>query len=185
MSCLITLLDNTFIGTLFAGVTLALLGLVIYRYQKQLDIQYEDRRKIREMAALLLANIEISFKKYEAQLGMHDGKNPLLNNLNTLLNEKFSNYFKNKYIEEFNNIISKLNETNDTLIAHLKIRGNYDSEITILTEKIPAYSMFLASVSILQNSSHEDIESYRTGILEASSTLRNTLQKMIKGLLIK
>lgn len=65
MICLLKILDNTFLGTLLAGVTLALFGLFLYRRQKQIDIKYENLKVIKESASLLFANIEIASKNMD------------------------------------------------------------------------------------------------------------------------
>lgn len=56
MHHIIKLLDNTFIGTLFAGVLLALFGLSLYRIQKRTDLEFEIVKKRRALASDLYAN---------------------------------------------------------------------------------------------------------------------------------
>lgn len=180
MICIIKILNNTFLGTLLAGTILALFGFYLYRKQKKTDIEYEDLRKTREQASLLLANIEIAFKKYEEQLGIYNGKNVQLSVISKLLNNKFNNQFHNKFVEEFNNLVFKIGEMNENLIAQLKIEGNHDADIKILTEKISIFNLFLQSVSVLHISKPEDIEQYHNGISETLALIRVTLQKLIK-----
>jgi hypothetical protein len=42
------LLDNTFFGTLFAGLILAFLALYLYKEQKKLDIKYNHKANLKK-----------------------------------------------------------------------------------------------------------------------------------------
>jgi hypothetical protein len=99
MICILKILDNTFFGTVIAGIILAQFGLRLYRSQKKTDLQYEDLRKTRELASLFLANLEISFKKYHEQLGVFNGKNPQLTKISDHLNRSFDDYFRKKLLK--------------------------------------------------------------------------------------
>jgi len=128
MDCLLELLNNTFFGTLLAGSLLAWLGLILYRRQKAIDIKYEDLRKIRELAALLFAEIEIASRKYEGQLNIYNGKNSQLSKIYEVFNDKFEDRFKKDFDNEFNIMCSKISVATDNLIARLKIDGKYESD---------------------------------------------------------
>lgn len=39
--------DNTFVGTLFAGIIITFLGLKFYYQQKELDISFSKRKKFK------------------------------------------------------------------------------------------------------------------------------------------
>lgn len=181
MICILSILNNTFIGTLFAGVILALFGLFLYRHQKQIDIKCENLKIIRESASLLFANIEIASKNYEGQLNIYDGKNPQIKLISDALNKKYENHFQNEFDKQFNVFSTKITALSDDLIAKLKIHSpEYDSEIKGITEKIPAIILYLSGWMVLKKSTNEEVADFRKGFTEASGGIKETLQKLIK-----
>ena len=176
---ILKILDNTFFGTLVAGLIIARFGLYLYQKQKTTDIKYEDYRKIRELASLLFANIEIASKNYEGQLNIYDGKNPDLKSLlQALITDK--DEIRKKFSEEFNEIWKKINNATDNLVAQLKIDGNYGEEIKIITEKVSKISFLLLSVNVFYLSKPEDIEEYRKEFNKDLQPVKDTLQNIIK-----
>jgi len=181
MTCILTILNNTFIGTLLAGVVLALFGLFLYRRQKQIDIKYEDLKIIRESASLLFANIEIASKNYEGQLNIYDGKNPQIKLLSDAINKKFENHFQNEYDKQLNTLSTKITSLSDDLVAKLKIHSpEYDSEIKIITDKILTIIIFLAGSMVLRKSTNDEVAEFRIGFTETSGAIKEVLQKLIK-----
>lgn len=179
MICLLKILDNTFIGTVLAGVLLACFGLYLYRRQKSIDYEYEDLRQLKEVASVLFGNVVTAAKNYEAQLNLHDGKNPQLKWLSNILNEKSGNHFQKEFDKDFNSMISKITLTTDNLIAKLKVNHKYEAEIKILLEKIPTLNFYLLGASVLHLSKPEQIEEYRKGFNEILKSIESILREII------
>jgi hypothetical protein len=177
---LLKTLDNTFIGTLLAGAVLALFGFYLYRRQKEVDIEYEELRKIRELASNLYVNLETAAKKYEGQLNIHSGNNSQLTNLFNILNNKFNNHFTGEATKEFNEISIIITKATDNLVAQLKIAGNYDDLIRVLLEKVPMISMCFLGSATLHLSKPDHIEDLRKLFNEMLLPVQESLQKLIK-----
>ena len=181
MYCILKLLDNTFIGTLLAGSILAWFGFYLYRKQKEVDIEYEELRKIRELASSLFANIEMTSGKYRGQLNVRDGKNSILERVFNLMNKKFDNHFSEVAAKEFNDLSIIITKATDNLIAQLKISSGYDKEIGFLTEKIPSLNMCFLGISALHLYSPKDINDLRAFFEELQKPIQDMLQDIIKG----
>ena len=70
--------DKKFIGTLFDGAILAFFGFRFYTKQKQIDIKFEDLRKLKDKAAALFAAINSASNKIGGLFNMYDQENPTL-----------------------------------------------------------------------------------------------------------
>lgn len=180
MYFLLKILDNTFIGTLLAGALLAMFGFCLYSKQKEIDVEYEELRKIRELASSLYVHIETASKKYEAQLNVHNGTNSQLTNFFNLMNNKFNGHFTNESSKEFNEISITITKATDNLIAQLKIAGNYEEIIKVLSEKIPMMNMFFLGSSTLHLSNKNHIEELRNLFNEMLQPVQQSLQNLIK-----
>lgn len=183
MACLLSsLLDNTFIGTVLAGVILAFFGFWLYRKQKSTDIKYEDLRKIRELSSLLFANIDIAFKKYETQIDIYTNKHGQLQLIEAIKSEirKNDKSFDNKIIEEFKELTNKITDSADNLIAQLKIAEHHEEDIKIITEKTNIFNFYLSTVSALNLFKPDELEEQKMAVEDALNPLRVVLQKIIK-----
>lgn len=182
MICFILkLIDNTFIGTLLAGMLIALFGLYLYRQQKKIDIQYDDRKKIREFAALLFANIGIASNNFRGQLNLYGGDNQQLEVIGRGINAKFKNNFcdemQKRFIQHNNEIEKSLNN----LTSQLKLsKGNdYSESIKIISEKIPTLCFYMLSNLILEKLSKEDIKNTKNSFEENLKIINEALQNLI------
>src|SRR3989344_1977023 len=81
MSCIMEILNNTFIGTLSAGLILTFLGFRLYERQKQIDIEFEDLRKLRDTSAALFAGINLATGKIGGLFNMYDKQNPMFSKI--------------------------------------------------------------------------------------------------------
>jgi hypothetical protein len=177
---LLKILDNTFVGTLLAGAILAWFGFSLYRKQKEVDIEYEELRKIRELASNLYVIVETASKKYEGQLNIHSGINSQLTNFFNLINNKFDSHFTNESSKEFNEISVVITKATDNLVAQLKIAGNYDEVIKVLIEKMPMINMCFIGSATLHLSKPDHIEDLRKLFNEMLLPVQESLQKLIK-----
>ena len=173
------LLDNTFVGTLAAGIVLALFGLYLYRSQKRTDIEFEEIRKKREFASLLFSKIQIAIKNYEAQLNIHNGKNAFVSNLYNLLNQKFDNHFKKDFDRNFNTQADEITVATDNLIAALKIDEKFTKEIEQISKSIPTLNLMLLGVSAMHLSKSEDINELDKLFHETSASIIGALQTIL------
>jgi len=174
-------MDNTFFGTLFAGIILAFIGFSLYRKQKSVDMECEDRRKIRDLASLLLANIEIAFKKYEQQIDIYLEKGDRLNYLNAIKKKlEDAGEDPDKAIKE---LCLKVRDDADSLIALLEIDGNYDKNIVKITENIATFSFLVESISIIHSLEEKELKETKQKVCDVLGLLRSTLKEVIKNLL--
>jgi hypothetical protein len=180
MIYLFNILNNTFLGTLLAGMFLAFFGFYLYRRQKRVDIKYEDLRKLRELASVLFTNIEIASKNYKEKLNIYDSKNTQLKSIIETLNAKSNDFVKNKFEQEINNIVLRINQATDNLVSQLKINDNYNEDIKIIVDKIPVLNFYLLGSSVLYLSKPEDIKEYEKAFNEVLQPIQFALQALIK-----
>ncbi len=179
MTCIFQILNNTFVGTFLAGLFIAFFGLYLYRRQKQTDIEFEDLRRIREIASVLFSRVQIAIKNYEAQLNLHSGKNKLVSNLYNLSNQKFDNYFKKDFDRSFNTQINDITEATDNLLAILKIDNKFNAEIEKISNNIPTFNFLLLGVSVMHLSKPSEIEDLDRQFHITAEVIATTLQEII------
>ena len=182
MSYMLALLNNTFLGTLLAGSLLALFGLFLYRRQKEIDIGYEDRKKIRELASVLFANIDIAVKEFRGQLNIYDGQNPQLKIISDAVNAKFGSALRTDSDRRFNEHVKEIEKALNNLVAQLKIYEGDKSEIAIglLTEKTAMLNMYLLGFSVLSDLGQKEVTELKNGFEQTVSAIYTTLQDLIK-----
>lgn len=182
MIYLFKIFDNTFIGTLLAGGLLALFGLFLYRRQKEIDIGYEDHKKLRELSSLLFTNINIAMKEFRGQLNIYDGKNSQLKLISDTLNLKFNNYFSKDSDQRFNRYISEIDRSLNNLVAHLKIceKDKNNSKINLLTVNIAKLNVYFLGVFVLGKFNINELNDLEKGFEETVSLVNTTLQELIK-----
>ena len=184
ISLVFEIMDNTFFGTLFAGIILAFIGFSLYREQKSVDIKYEDLRKIREAAASLLANIEIVSRKYKQQLDLYtntENQLKIVNGLKNKLTELGEDYDK-KIFNEFNEMSFEIDDNTDFLVALMQIDGNYGEDVKIIIKEVVFFNLIIRSVNVIPSlsQSHEKLKEYRENLEKTTKNLRIILQKVIK-----
>jgi len=184
ISLVFEIMDNTFFGTLFAGIILAFIGFSLYREQKSVDIKYEDLRKIREAAASLLANIEIVSRKYKQQLDLYtntENQLKIVNGLKNKLTELGEDYDK-KIFNEFNEMSFEIDDNTDFLVALMQIDGNYGEDVKIIIKEVVFFNLIIRSVNVIPSlsQSQEKLEEYRENLEKTTKNLRIILQKVIK-----
>ncbi len=181
MSWILPILNNTFFGTVFAGVVLALFGLFLYRSQKQIDIKYEYLKEIRKSASILFVNIEAVSKKYGSQLSIYGEVNSQAKLINGLLNKKFGNFFQNELDKQFSSFSIKIKELSDDLVAKLEISSpRYDSEIKEIIDKIMVIVLYLSGWVVLRKSTDKEVVGFINEFIETSDSIKEVLQKLIK-----
>lgn len=176
----LTTLDNTFFGTLFAGLLIAKFGLFLYQKQKKIDIQYEERNHIRELAASLFGNLGMASSNFRGQLNLYSGENQQLEAIGRAINAQYKNNFcdemQNKFIQYNNEIEKSLNN----LISQLKLsrENDYTEVIKILTEKIPTLSLYMLSNLILEKLDKNEIKDIRNSFEENLQLINDVLKNL-------
>jgi hypothetical protein len=177
MRCIFNLLDNTFLGTLFAGSLLAHIGLYLYRNQKELDASYERKRRLEEAGAKLFSHIEIANKFYSGQLNANDNNQPQMKALNKLLNDKHGNYFETEAIDKANAFFKNVEQALNDFVAYLKVEGvKTDSDIEKLTSDVTTFGFYLLSTMTLSKSSQKEIDEYRKNSTELYENIKLKIQ---------
>lgn len=182
VSLIFEIMDNTFLGTLFAGIILAFIGFSLYRKQKSVDIKYEDLRKIREAAASLLANIEIISRKYEQQLDLYTNTENQLKIVNALKNKltELGEDYDEKIFAEFNEMSFEVDDNMDFLIALMQIDGNYEDDTKSIIKEVAFLNLITRGVRAIPNLSAKESEEYRENLKKTTKNLRIILQRIIK-----
>lgn len=178
---LLKLLNNTFIGTLLAGGLLATFGLFLYRRQKEIDIGYEERKKIKDLSCQLFANIDIATKEFRGQLGIYNAKNPQLKLLTETLNSKFNNYFYKDLEQRFNQHVREIDRSLNSLVVQLKIleKSSYKNIIEMLIEKIAMLNMYFLATSVLSRFSTSELNDSEKNFEEKLILVNSALQNLI------
>lgn len=184
---ILKILNNTFIGTLLAGILIALFGIFLYRQQKKIDLQYEEYRKIKELSALLFSNIEIASKDFNGQIAIYNGKNRELEIIGRNVNLKTNNQFRNEMQLKFLRYSNEMEIHLNNLISVLKLhkKDNYNKAIKILAEKVPVISFYLMANFTLAELDKKEIEnieiSFDNEVALISKTLQNLIEKFPKS----
>lgn len=176
----IKILDNTFVGTLLAGGLLALFGLFLYRRQKQIDVNYDEFRKIRDLASVLFVCLETANSDYSALLNIiNKNSSPQIAALKDRIIQLGGNPFDG-YDKLFNSHISEINRASKSLIAQLNF---YEYKgIEILNENIPKLNFYLSVIPIFINSkSFDTISNFKENFENYRTLIENKLKEIIKG----
>jgi hypothetical protein len=182
VSLFFEIMDNTFLGTLCAGILLALFGFHLYRKQKVVDIKYEDLRRVRDAASLLLASIEIAFKKYEEQLNIYtnkDGQLYLIKEIKSKLKD-LGQFPDDEIMKDFQKMTYEISNNTDSLIALLQIKGNYNKDIEKIIKNVATFNFFVGSAHILHLFDAKILEEHRKRVSESLKIIRITLKEIIE-----
>lgn len=180
INCILKLLDNTFIGTLSAGLLLALFRFYLYKEQKKTDLEFEDVKRRRELASLLFAKIQIAAKNYEAQVNIHNGKHDVVQKLYSILNSSTNDHFKREFSEDFENYTKELTRAADELVAMLKMNEEFKKEMETISEKVPFLNFMLLGVSVMHMSDKAHLDSLAALLEETVGQLNSALSRVLE-----
>lgn len=181
MDCILDILNNTFFGTLFAGVLITFLGLILYKRQKKIDLDFDDLRKTRENAASLYAAIELATKNIESLFNLYDGKNPQLTKpLQTL-----GPFFEKELIEKIGNELKKssdaITDLSESLVTKIKIKNSFELDIQKITNAITIMNLYLQGASItVHKLKANEVGKWRSGWSKAKEDNEEQLKKILK-----
>jgi hypothetical protein len=172
--------DNTFVGTLFAGLIITYSGLWLYRKQKKFDIETSRKEKLHDLAVNLLTHINIAVKDYIEQISIYNGSNPAAKIIFNKMESISPDFASRGTSERFNKYIANITETLNDLSTPLALSNRNENEVKILAETIPSLNFLFSTTSTLPTSSLEDLENIRNLVLEYSNNARKVLEKIIK-----
>lgn len=176
---LLTFLNNTFIGTLFAGSLLAFFGLYLYHRQKNLDSQYARRQKIQELSMTLLTHINVSVKDYKGQINVYNGTNPVAKALLDKINSLSPEYFTKQNIDRFNQFAADINDSFNKLSTYLTLSAEYKDDLDLIAQKIPTLTFYFSAISALSSLGKGNLDDIEVNISKEHESIRLVLEKII------
>ena len=181
IGCIMELLNNTFIGTLSAGLILTILGFHLYKREKQVDIEFEDLRKLRDTAATLFAGINSATGKIGGLFNMYNQQNPVFT--------KILQHVGGLIEEDLNQKIGKELEVNSAEIAahwedlssQLAIKNKFDVKVDVIGQNMVMINMYMNGASItLHKLKPKEVEEWRKGWDNARASIVAELNKILK-----
>ena len=180
MCFIIKLLDNTFFGTLLAGILLGYFGFWLYGRQKKIDIDFEDVRKLRDNASSLFATLESASKTIGGLFNMYDGKNLEIKAIFKNLTEALEAAVLEKMGGDLSKISKEIVELSEGLTTKLKIKNICNADSTIINDKVAILSVYLQTASIsLKKLSVSEVEEWRKGWDEGKQKIQTELNKIL------
>lgn len=179
---LLQLLDNTFIGTLFAGLLLASFGLYLYHEQKKVDLEYEEKKKIKESATELLTLIHVSVKDYKDQIKVHNGGNPIAKIILNKIIAMSPDHIAKQTQSRFDKYISDINQIHNNLSTRMSLNPFYKNSVLVLSEEKINVSTYLSYIGFLPQLDIETLKIAETEISKHANALEMTLENIILNL---
>lgn len=177
---LFKILDNTFIGTLLAGVFLSFLGLKIYREQKKLDAEYSRKKKIQELAISLLTHINIAVKDFYGQVSVHNGKNPYAKLIFDKIVSISPSFISKETSDRFSKYVSSITQSLNDLSTHLALNPKYEEKVKLLSDIIPQMTFVLSMTPNLTGFSEKELENVSGVITDHFSKVKPALEEIIR-----
>jgi hypothetical protein len=143
--------NNTFVGTFFAGGLIAFLGLRIYRKQKELDIDYSRKQHQQELAKALLTHITIALKDFDGQISVHNGSNPSAKIIFERVKQLSPTYITNETSMRFSTHTSSITKSWNELSIPLALNTGNDVEFQTLVKTIPLLTFLFSTAASLEN----------------------------------
>ncbi len=178
LSHLMQLLDNTFFGTLFAGLILAFLALYLYKEQKKLDIKYNHKANLKKNIKEFYINIDTLYRIYKNYNIIFDISDIKIQSLYEYL-EKHNSY-SNKIEEKINNNIIEIDKNYEYLISNLSFDG-IDFNGDKFNDLITKYKLYIISISYLRSYDKER----RDEMLKEITIIRNDILNYLKEIFDK
>lgn len=172
--------NNTFIGTLFAGVIIAYLGLRIYHKQKLLDLDYLKKNKIQELATILLTRINVAVKDYLGQASVHNGSNQVAKVVFNKMESLSPGFASRDTSNRFNNYVSQITEAFNNLSTPLALEIGNESRVKSLAETVPLLTFVLNTTATLPNLPLNTINELVDQVTDYCEKIRTTLEAIIK-----
>lgn len=173
--------DNAFIGTLSAGAVLAFFGFRFYLKQKQIDIEFEDLRKLKDSAATLFAAINSASNKIGGLFNMYDQENPTLTKILKHVDISVEDGLNKKTGKELEVASATITALWENLNSQLTIKNQFGVEIDTVSQTISILNMYMIGASItLRKLKPEEVKEWRQGWKDIYTSLVVELSKVLK-----
>ena len=177
---LLKILNNTFIGTLLAGVLIGCFGLWIYQRQKTLDVVFSKREKLHELVVSLHMHVNVAVRDFKGQVSVYDGTNLHAKALLDKMNSLSPGYQSSENSKIFVGYISNINKTFNELIAFLELNVKYKSETDCLIEQIPSLNLLLSFSGFLEKLSTANLKEVLVNISTIHDKIESSLKSIIR-----
>lgn len=171
--------NNTFVGTLSAGILIAWFGFSQYSKQKELDIKFNDLQKIRDSASSLFTSMEVASKVLQGEINVHNGKNPQLKYMADNILKTGGSELRERMQRDLDGALDRLNRDVDSLIPQLKISKKYDEEMKNIMDKINMFKIFVAGTGTLHLSKPTDVNEYEKEFNAVKESIQISLTNII------
>jgi len=175
------ILNNTFIGTLLAGLVLTFLGFRLYERQKQIDIKFEDLRKLRDTAAALFAGINSVTTEIGGLFNMYDQQTPILTEILKRTGGVVEDGLNQKIGEELDRASKEITKLWRDLGSQLVIKNEFDVKIDVIGQNMTMLHMYMSGASItVHKLKVEEVKEWREGWNKATALVIAELNKILK-----
>lgn len=171
--------DNTFVGTLFAGMIIAYSGLWLYRKQKRFEIEVSRNEKLHELAVDLLTRINVAVQDYIGQVSVYDGSNPPARAIFNKMELLHPGFASQDTSNRFNKYIANITQALNDLRTPLTLNNGNEEKVKTLAETIPALNLLFSATSVLSSLPAEVLKNIREQTLEQSNKARDVLEKIL------
>lgn len=172
-------LDNTFFGTLFAGILIAYVGLILYKQQKKVDIETSRKEKLHDFAVNLLTHINVSLKDFIGQISVHDGTNPPAKMIFEKMESLSPGFVSNDVSNRFNGYIRNISEAFNQLSTPLALTPKNEERVKSLAETIPQLTFLLSATGALKLSNTKDLSEIKKLMNSHFDKIRIILESII------
>lgn len=177
-------LDNTFFGTLIAGILLSCFGIMLYKKQKGIDLDYKNNQVTSELGSILFASVDLAFEKFNIQLNIHDESNlnaKTIQLLSEKINEKSGNNLNNIATKEINTIWELINTNFYNLGSNLRLRNLHIIEMENLQKALGFFNFYILTIPVLPTLDKATLRTVKSEFKQRYVDVKDILQKIIKN----
>lgn len=169
--------NNTFIGTLSAGVIITFLGLRLYRSQKELDEAFLKKHKIRELSVRLLTDVNVAVKDYMGQISLYDGSNGPAKLIYDKMESIQPGFWSKGTSIRFQKYVGDISKSFDELSTPLALNSLNEEKVKSLADAIPQLTFILNTTSTLSSFGLSDLSSFRKTVSDNADKIRSLLDE--------
>lgn len=174
--------QNTFVGTLTAGLVLAWIGFKFYRRHKQVDSEFDDLKKQKEVADALFTAINSATSKIGGLFNMYGEKYTQLAHIRNKVGPVVENNLFNKVTKELEAHTFEIQGLTEKLTSRLAIKNETGASIDTIAQNILVLNLYMQGSSItIQKLEPSEIEEWRKGWEKARISLVDELNKIFSS----
>ena len=173
-------LDNTFFGTLLAGIILAYIGRYLYVSQKKIDSTYNSQQNIKELSTELLTVLNVNIVDFCNQIDVISGVNAIGRVVKNRMEDVFPGQFIKQLASKYANAVNDINQIFNKLSTRLSLNSKYLSDLDLIKEKLPRITTYLSMTSALTEISVEMLNEIKASINIDFTEIKIVLEKIIK-----